>query len=156
MTQFFHHPERGYWEAISEPSQRILDGYPNGTIEVPKRPAPHYKWQDGKWVEGEVPTPDPDEIRARTSVSVKTFCRNLVTYQILPASEAAAAARGEWPATFASALTGMTEAEQAMAEIDWAGTTVVDRMHPMIVTLQQQANIPMAVVDALFGLDFGS
>ena len=47
----FYHPERGYWQTTGEVPKRILDGYPQGTIEVPIKPSAIHQWQDGAWVE---------------------------------------------------------------------------------------------------------
>lgn len=51
----FFHPDRGYWQAISEPSQDILDSYPDGTVRVPLKPGDGYEWIGGEWVAPEAP-----------------------------------------------------------------------------------------------------
>jgi len=38
MEHGFYHPSRGYWQTNSEPPQHVLDGYPEGTVEVPLKP----------------------------------------------------------------------------------------------------------------------
>ena len=56
MEEFgFFHPDRGYWQAISEPSQDILDSYPDGTVRVPLKPGAGYEWIGGEWVADEAP-----------------------------------------------------------------------------------------------------
>lgn len=49
MEHGFYHPERGYWQTISEPSAETLATYPTGTISVPLKPGPHFDWVDGVW-----------------------------------------------------------------------------------------------------------
>jgi hypothetical protein len=50
MEYGFYHPEQGYWQAISEVPQEILDSYPEGTISVPLRPDANHQWKNGAWV----------------------------------------------------------------------------------------------------------
>lgn len=50
MEYGFYHPDRGYWQTISEPPQHILDSYPHGTQQVPLKPGKYYEWQNGEWV----------------------------------------------------------------------------------------------------------
>lgn len=45
----FYHPSKGYWQAISEPSDAILATYPPGTIRVPLMPGPGYTFDGEKW-----------------------------------------------------------------------------------------------------------
>lgn len=100
--------------------------------------------------------PDPaaaiDTWRATASIARGPFCLNLMAAGILPPAEAVLAAKGEWPATFAAAITGLTEAQAAAAQIDWASATTIRRNHPMIATLAAQAGLADAQVDALFGM----
>ena len=56
MEHGFYHPSRGYWQTTSDVPQRILDTYPEGTVEVPLKPSAEHEWIDGAWVH--VP-PDP-------------------------------------------------------------------------------------------------
>jgi hypothetical protein len=56
METGFYHTKRGYWQTTGEVPQRILDGYPEGTIEIPLKPSALHEWQDGTWVEV---TPEP-------------------------------------------------------------------------------------------------
>ena len=58
MNGFFH-PERGYWQTVSDAPEHIRAMYPDGTIEVPLRPAPHWEWDGQAWIEGDKPAPVP-------------------------------------------------------------------------------------------------
>jgi hypothetical protein len=51
METGFYHPTRGYWQTTSAPSQAILDGYPDGTVEVPLKPSAAHEWDGSVWVE---------------------------------------------------------------------------------------------------------
>ena len=51
MTEHgFYHPSRGYWQTTSDVPQRILDTYPEGTVEVPLKPGADYDWNGSEWV----------------------------------------------------------------------------------------------------------
>lgn len=56
MEKGFYHPSRGYWQTNENPSQEVVDSYPQGTIEVPLRPGPFYDWNGSQWVEN-IPAP---------------------------------------------------------------------------------------------------
>ena len=49
MEVGFYHIDFGYWQAISAPSEDVLNSYPSGTIQVPLRPSPDYEWDGYKW-----------------------------------------------------------------------------------------------------------
>lgn len=50
MEYGFYHPDHGYWQTISNPSQEVLDTYPKGTIAVPVQPAEFYTFDGLTWV----------------------------------------------------------------------------------------------------------
>jgi hypothetical protein len=49
MEKGFFHPDRGYWQTVTEPSAETLAAYPEGTIEVPLKPGADFDWVDGAW-----------------------------------------------------------------------------------------------------------
>lgn len=67
MEKGFFHPNRGYWQTTNEPPQHILDGYPEGTIEVPIKPGQDYEWQGDEWV---LIPPDPAEVLAAAKAAL--------------------------------------------------------------------------------------
>lgn len=77
---------------------------------------------------------------------------------ILTKSQALAAAAGEVPTFFLTALAtlvaagAMTQDEADDAEILWAGLTQVERNHPLMPIAQTALNLTDAQVDALFGI----
>lgn len=51
MEKGYYHNSIGYWQTTGQPSQIILDTYPEGTIEVPLRPNDGvYELQNEEWV----------------------------------------------------------------------------------------------------------
>jgi hypothetical protein len=64
MEHGFYHPSRGYWQTNSEPPQHILDGYPEGTVEVPLKPGADYELDGLEWIAVPAPPPTPDQVRA--------------------------------------------------------------------------------------------
>ena len=51
MEYGYFHPDRGYWQTTSEPSQQIIDGYLEEAIEVPLRPQGSFDWDGSQWIE---------------------------------------------------------------------------------------------------------
>lgn len=89
--------------------------------------------------------------RARASLSRAEFCTALRAAGILNRSEAIAAAKGDWPASFEPMLDSMTEAEADAALILWAGLTIIERTHPLLEAVRQFKGLSQEDVDALFG-----
>ena len=50
MEKNFYHPERGYWQTLSEPSEKTVSSYPLGTVEVAIRPSQDHQYIKGSWV----------------------------------------------------------------------------------------------------------
>lgn len=50
MEYGFYHPDRGYWQAISAPSEETLTSYPKGTIQVDLKPSEFHVFDGSKWV----------------------------------------------------------------------------------------------------------
>ena len=51
MEYGYFHPDRGYWQTTNEPSQQIIDRYPEKTVEVPLRPQGNFDWDGSQWIE---------------------------------------------------------------------------------------------------------
>lgn len=96
---------------------------------------------------------DADLIAWRTTTKLyrRDFCIALKRAGILLASEAIAAAKGDWPATFANALSVLTQDMQDEAQIEWAAVQEIRRNHPMIDLLGASAGLTDVQIDALFG-----
>lgn len=73
MEKGFYHPARGYWQSVSEVPQDILDGYPEGTIEVPVKPGANYDFIGGAWVPVAPPAPTPEDVTAERDRRIKAL-----------------------------------------------------------------------------------
>jgi hypothetical protein len=97
------------------------------------------------------------EKRAAAVLPKLDFCLALMRLAILPAEECKAAARGEWPATFAGFVAGMSEADSSEAEIRWAAATQIFYANPLLqaLALFKAGGDPVqaaALLDAIFGI----
>lgn len=97
------------------------------------------------------------EIRASASLPRLDFCLALLRLQILPVDECKAAARGEWPATFAGFVAGMAPADAAEAEIRWATAQNIYYGNALLqgLALTKAGGDPAAAaafLDAIFGV----
>lgn len=92
------------------------------------------------------------ERRAGCFVSRIAFCTALFAQGLLSGSEAIAAAKGEWPEVFTTAIASLPSADQTLAQIAWAGATQIERLHPFILAIQPAIGLTDEQVDALFGL----
>jgi hypothetical protein len=66
MEKGFFHPDRGYWQTLTDPSDSIRAEYPDGTVEVELQPSQLHKMVDGQWV-----LPTQAELDAAEAASVR-------------------------------------------------------------------------------------
>lgn len=90
--------------------------------------------------------------RANAVLTRQQFCTNCYTAGLLSKDDAVLAAKGGWPAAFTAALSGLTEEEQAVAEIEWASVQTVRRNAPLLAVVQASSSVNDAELDALFGI----
>lgn len=50
MEKGFYHPDFGYWQTLSTPSNEILEQYPNGTVEIALKPGDGYEFDGINWI----------------------------------------------------------------------------------------------------------
>lgn len=133
MEHGFYHPERGYWQMTGDVSQHILDGYPEGTVEVPLKPGPHHDWDGSKWVHA---PPDPADILAaeRAGMVVSRF-------------QAKAALMGAGLLTPVEAAIAQSD---ALTQLAWAEAVELRRTSPMIAAVAQAIGLSDTDVDDLF------
>jgi hypothetical protein len=108
--------------------------------------------EDGLPRLAEAPTPDLEFLRARANLPKFEFLRQCVLAGLLTEADALSAARGDIPAAFAQVVAGWSEAERFEAELRWASLSQVDRMHPLIIAVADQAGITVEQLDLLFGI----
>ena len=93
-----------------------------------------------------------EEVRASAYLERAAFCNGLADAGVIADAEAVAAARGEWPASFAGFLDYLTTTQRRDAQITWASCVTVQRNHEFVVSLAWWTNMTDAQVDALFGI----
>lgn len=143
MTKHFVNNEGTYLGGFS-------GSEPKDGIEVPQPPHGLAKWVDGVWVMP--PPPTIEEWRATASLSKPDFVNAAADLGMLTDDEAIAAAKGDWPATFDSAISGLSTTDQRKAKVLWAGLTDVQRNADLIaLIIASPIPITGTQVDTLFG-----
>lgn len=79
MEKGFFHPERGYWQTLTDPSAEVRAAYPDGTIEVPLQPSPLHKWNGSAWNH-----PTQEEVDASVAATVRAKRDGLLASQVDP------------------------------------------------------------------------
>ncbi len=137
VTQGFYTPDI-HGDAIPPDAVEITDAAHQDLIEKQGRGAVIQADEDGRPI---AVFPEPlteTEVRAawRALVTIDraSFLKALVAQSILPGAEAVAAARGDWPATFAGALAALP-VDPIAAQIDWASAANIARMYPLFLAL---------------------
>ena len=134
--------------------RKPIDYIPAGWTPIPPQPDPNHTWDGTQWVVAAV------DLQAQRDTAVldrTTFCKKLRALGVLPIGEASAAARGEWPATFAGFTAGLTPEEAEDAQIEWAGALNIHYTHPLLQALAlayangDQAGAT-AILDQIFGI----
>jgi hypothetical protein len=90
--------------------------------------------------------------RENISLSKGQFCINAYNAGFLSEEDAVTAAKGDWPESFTTALSGLTPSQIVEAKIEWALVTTVRRNAPLLEMVRASQNISEEVLDALFGL----
>jgi hypothetical protein len=79
MEKGFFHPDRGYWQTLTDPSAEVRATYPDGTIEVPLQPSPLHKWSGSGWNH-----PTQAEVDASVAATVRARRDGLLASQVDP------------------------------------------------------------------------
>ena len=79
MEHGFFHPDRGYWQTISTPSDEMLATHPEGTIEVPLRPSALYIWGGSDWI-----PPSQESVDARLAIEVRAQRNFILATEVDP------------------------------------------------------------------------
>ena len=116
-----------------------------------------WTWDGSKFTAPPVTGPTLQEQRDAAVLDRVTFCKQLRALGVLPIGEASAAARGEWPATFAGFTAGLTPEDAEDAQIEWACTLNIHYTHPLLQAMAlsyangDQAGAT-AILDQIFGI----
>lgn len=90
--------------------------------------------------------------RTTATLSRAEFCLALKRAEVIPADQAIAASKGDWPTNFTALLAAMPDGmDPDEAQIIWAGITLVERLHPLFEAVRQFHGMSEADADALFG-----
>tara|TARA_R110000868_G_scaffold68712_1_gene203171 strand:- start:116 stop:433 length:318 start_codon:yes stop_codon:yes gene_type:complete len=61
MEHGFFHPDRGYFQTISTPSEELIASFPSGTVEVPLKPGQDFEWDGSEWLYVAPPPPSREQ-----------------------------------------------------------------------------------------------
>jgi len=157
MEHGFYHPSRGYWQTNSEPPQHVLDGYPEGTVEVPLKPGANYEWDGAEWVHV---APAIDDIRASPRIARAKFAIAAAKAGLITEAEAeewaAGAAVPQWvsDALEAAVAAGhIPQDERLEVRIAVRTQDTIGRMDRLIPILADSKGLTPEQVDALFGIN---
>lgn len=139
---------------VGDCTHRMVQGE---MVALPPRPEPtmRYDVEAGAWFDPRTPDDLAGELEARRAASSLTkneFLQACMSVGLLTPKEAAAAARGNIPESFASAVAGMGAEMQDRVSIAWPASTRVERMNPLILAVAAARGITDDTLDALFGL----
>lgn len=141
----FYHPVDGYWVATDGVTDDILAAYPDGAIEVPLRPASHYFWGAGAWVEGPLPVaPVPP------SISFAQLLIGLVAEGWITEAEGEAWLAGTLPGTVLLVIDGLPEGQRFAAKARALRPSEVLRGDPLVAAMGAAAGKTEAEIDTFF------
>lgn len=111
--------------------RHVSDAYPEGTVEIPARPAPTDQWSGSSWVN--VP-PAPDFL----PLTARQLRLGLIDNGISPSDVQAAL----------EALPAGAQREKALVEWEYAAT--FDRLHPLIATVGAALDLTDKQIDTMW------
>ncbi len=94
-----------------------------------------------------------ENFRETAKMSKSSFCIALAQAGVLSDADAILAAKGDWPAPFASAISGLTADKQLEVQVEWAAAQEIHRNHWALDILAAAATPPISgeQLDAMFG-----
>jgi len=96
-----------------------------------------------------------EQKRAAKSLARQELHLELLDREILTPSDAARAARREWPVVLEPMLSGLPEKVSARYRIVWATSERIQRMHPLLLEVAKPENLNLsdATLDEIFGIE---
>lgn len=91
------------------------------------------------------------EWRYNATLSRRQFCIAAYRAGLLSEADAVLAAKGEWPASFDAALTGLPANVVTEAKIEWAAVSEIRRSAPLLETVRQSNGVTEEALDTMFG-----
>lgn len=122
---------------------------------LPARPNDYAAWnlELEEWVDPRTEEERAMAMREGVSLSRVELAKRLRQFEILTAEDAKRVARGEWPeALLLPMLNLMPQEVIDDAEIELAGATEFERLHPTILLFQQAMGISDEIADEVFGI----
>lgn len=135
MEHGFYHPTVGYWQTISDPSEEVLAGYPEGTIEVGLPPSINHKYVDGTWVEMQ------PEVFIPSVVTMRQARLALLQQGLLSQVQ--------------TAIDSLPSPQKEAAQIEWDYSSEVHRDKPFVQLLGAALGLSDEQLDDLFILAAG-
>ena len=122
MNKAFYSKDIGYWETISEPSQKIIEGYPEDTVEVTIRPSPLHKLDEEtlEWIaptQKEVDAAKANEVRVKRDILLQTEVDPVVTNPLRWA-DMSTEEKESW-SNYRNSLLNITEQTGFPHEVEW-------------------------------------
>ena len=138
--------------AIGDCTHRLVQGE---LVKLPARPSPamRYDVEAGAWFDPRTPddlTAELDARRAAAALTKNEFLQACMSVGLLTPKEAAVAARGNIPESFASAVAGMGAEMQDRVSVAWPASTRVERMDPLILAVAAARSIAPETLDEIF------
>lgn len=96
--------------------------------------------------------PTLEEQRAAAILTREAFLQAVAAEGIISWDEAEEAADGSWPASFATFLSGMTQAERVEARALWARGAMIRRDSPLLASVAADQGVSDGQLDAMFGI----
>lgn len=91
--------------------------------------------------------------REGANLTRREFCIVLFEQGVLTAEDALSAAKGEWPTATDSFLSFLTPEQSSTIQIEWAATSVIERLNPFVLTLGSWLGLSDIELDTLFGVE---
>ncbi|MGN7870962.1 hypothetical protein [Paracoccus sp. 22332] len=124
-------------------------------VPYPPRPGDWAVWNGAFWTDPRPPRDPAAELaawRASASMTRANLVIAAVTAGIIPASDAAPAARGEITPSIQALIDQLPPEQQLEAVVRWAASTVIDRTNPILTALAASMGLTDEDLDQLFGL----
>ena len=125
------------------------DQVPAGLVACPDDVGPGWTYDGQVFSPPASGSPSLEDRRLSSYLSRRDFCLAAMSAGILSEADAIEAARGGWPASFASAVPA---GQETAAQIIWASVSRIDRMDPLLLQVALAQNITVEALDTMFGI----
>ena len=139
-------------DGVDRDTFRVVDG---DLVRLPSKPAPFmtFDTEAGAWVDPRTDADRASEHEARRSAASMTkgeFLQACMSVGLLSPKEAAVAARGDIPESFAAAVASLTPEQKDRVPVEWPASTRVTRTNPLILAVADARGIAAETLDEIF------